>query len=95
MVDSSPQSLLHQSLEVLDKIGASPDDARDFRLQRKLLVGLSLMITAAAVIWSLIYLVFDEPIAASIPFLYAVFSLLSIIIFAFTRGYNPFRFSPS
>lgn len=93
MVDSSPQSLFHQSLEVLDKIGASPDDARDFRLQRKLLVGLSLMITAAAVIWSIIYLVFDEPIAASIPFLYAVFSLLSIIIFAFTRGYNPFRFS--
>lgn len=37
MVDSSSQSLLHQSLEVLDKIGASPDDARDFRLQRKLL----------------------------------------------------------
>ena len=37
MVDSSPQSLFHQSLEVLDKIGASPDDARDFRLQRKLL----------------------------------------------------------
>ena len=51
MIKGSAQRLLHQGLGVVDKIGASPDDACDFRLQKNLLVGTSLMVTVAAVIW--------------------------------------------
>ena len=84
MIKSSTQSLLLQGLGVVDRIGASKDDTRDFRLQKNLLVGTSLMITVAAIIWGMIYLTFDEPIAASIPLLYAGLSLFSVITFAFT-----------
>jgi len=93
MIKNSAQRLLYQGLGVVDKIGASPDDAREFRLQKNLLVGTSLMITLAAVIWGITYLIFDEPIAASIPLIYAALSLFSILTLGFTGRYYLFRFS--
>ena len=72
-------------------IGADPNDNEDIRLQKTLLVFSSLMIASLAIVWSSIYLVFREYLAASIPFTYATLSFLSIGWFAWTRHYAFFR----
>src|SRR5688572_15761288 len=43
--------------------------------------------------WGLMYMLFNEPLAAAIPFSYGIISLLSIIYFGQTRQYHFFRFS--
>jgi adenylate cyclase len=49
------------------------------------------MLAGAA--WGVMYILFREPLAGSIPLSYSFISLLSILNFAWTRQYNFFRFS--
>ena len=78
---------------VISKIGADPQDSDEVRLQKALLVNASLMFLVAAIIWGIIYLLFGKWRAGLIPLSYALVSLLSILIFAWTRRYHFFRFS--
>lgn len=43
--------------------------------------------------WGIMYLAFGEVRAGIIPISYSVFSLFSIMLFAFTRKFQLFRFS--
>src|SRR2546425_7871659 len=74
-------------------IGATPADTEHERLQRGLLVGLSLLISLLAVFWGLLYIVFGEPLGGAIPLTYTVLSLGSIVVFTLTRRYDWFRFT--
>src|SRR2546425_9507520 len=72
-------------------IGATPADTEHERLQRGLLVGLSLLISLLAVFWGLLYIVFGEPLGGAIPLTYTVVSLGSLVVFTMTRRYDWFR----
>jgi len=72
-------------------LGESPDDDEATRLQKTILLVTALSVTVSAVGWGLMYLVFDERLAASIPLSYFVFSLASILVFAKTCRFGPFR----
>jgi len=74
-------------------IGSSPTDTDDERLQKRLLIASTLMMASLAVVWGGLYLGFGEPVAASIPLVYAVASFASLAVFARVRGYALFRAS--
>ena len=67
------------------------DDSDDIRQQKSLLVAFSLLVLPAGIIWGAIYLVFDEPFAASIPLAYSVLSLTSTLLFVWTKKYEMYR----
>src|SRR5216684_6758227 len=74
-------------------IGATATDTEQERLQRGLLVGLSLFISLLAIFWGLAYIAFGEPLGGAIPLTYTVLSLLTIVAFTVTRRYDVFRFT--
>lgn len=86
-------NLLPRTLGFISRIGATPDETEDMRLQRNLLMLGTLMFIFAGALWGVTYMIFGEVLAGSIPFGYSVFSALSVVIFAFTRRYRFFRFS--
>jgi len=87
-------SLDFQSVtDLLARIGADPGDDADTRLQKALLVRGSLMFILAGALWGLAYIALGEPLAGYIPLSYALVSLLSVSLFAFTRRYLFFRTS--
>ena len=72
-------------------LGESPDDDEAIRLQKTILLVTALGVTVSAVGWGLMYLAFDERLAASIPLSYFVVSMASILVFAKTCRFGPFR----
>jgi len=80
-------------LALTGRIGSDPNDIDEVRLQKALLVGGSVMFIFAGALWGILYIIFGQPFAGSIPLGYAVVSLFSIIIFAFTHRYRFFRYS--
>src|SRR3989442_506059 len=74
-------------------IGATPADTEHERLQRGLLVGLSLLISLLAIFWGLASIVFGERLGGAIPLTYTVLSLLTIVMLTVTRRYDVFRFT--
>ena len=85
--------LTHALLVWVARIGADPSDDDEIRLQKSLLVICAVPFVFAGTAWGVMYLLFDEPLAAVIPLAYAVISLFSIIHFGLTRQYRFFRFS--
>ncbi len=82
-----------QAAEWFASIGITETDDDDRRLQKTLLVAFSAMISAAAVVWGLIYLSLGLAVSAAIPFSYSVLSVVSISLFARLRRYRLFRTS--
>jgi len=80
-------------IAALDRIGADSADDHDKRLQKALLVRASVMFIAAGAAWGVLYIIFAEPLAGAIPLGYAIFSALSVVVFAVTRRYEVFRLS--
>ena len=93
MIQSIWRSVFTYIARTLARVGATQDDSDEVRLQKTLLVTVAFTISLAALLWSTIYLVFNEPLAASIPFAYTTLCLLSIAVFGLTRRYDLFRFS--
>ena len=87
------QRLIQRTLPRIARIGSDPADDDDIRLQKSLLVLCAFPFMLAGFAWGLMYFFFGEPLAGTIPFSYAIFSLLSIFYFARTRQYAFFRFS--
>lgn len=75
---------------VLD-IGAVSTDSEDLALQKRMLVGASALVLVAAAMWSVIYAVLDEPLAAVIPGGYAVLTAMNLYLFSRTKRYRWFR----
>jgi guanylate cyclase len=72
-------------------IGADPHDSRDLLERKRLLVGISLMVLPAGVLWGALYWLFDEPSAALLPWLYTSASIVVLAIFARSRSFGFFR----
>lgn len=86
------RKLIEQAVSSIARIGSDPSDDDDIRLQKSLLV-CAIPFIFAGVMWSLMYILFNEPLAGAIPFSYSIVSLLSTIHFGWTRQYHFFRFS--
>jgi adenylate cyclase len=79
------------SLSSVLNIGAIASDSEDLALQKRMLVGASALVLVAAVVWSIIYALLDEPLAAVIPGGYAVITAVNLYFFSRTRRYRWFR----
>jgi signal transduction histidine kinase/CheY-like chemotaxis protein len=74
------------------QIGAAPADSGETRLRKKLLVASVFLILPAGLIWGAVYLLFGETTAGFLPLLYALLSLLNLLLFSRTHRYETFRF---
>jgi adenylate cyclase len=72
-------------------IGADPSDSEDIRLQKRMLVTATVLVLFPGAVWSVIYFVLDETIAALIPGGYALLSAINLGIFSVTKRYQAFR----
>lgn len=72
------------------RIGVEATDDEETRLRKLLLLLTASIVGALAVLWGALYWAFDEPIAAAIPWLYTVLSLVSVVLFAWRRSYRWF-----
>jgi len=86
------RSIIPRIFLFLSRIGADPNDSDDLRLQKTLVVGSTLMIIPAGIVWGVTYILFSEPLAALFPLIYVVRSLLSLGLFSIRHDYRAFRF---
>ncbi len=87
------QKLIQRILPSIARIGSDPNDDDDIRLQKSLLVVCAIPFIMAGAAWGVMYVLFDEPLAGSIPLSYSLISSLSVVYFSRTREYRFFRFS--
>ena len=80
-----------RSLSSLLELGATPNDSQNVRLQKRTLITTSLLGLAIGFGWGAIYLILGEPLAASIPGLYGVFTALNLVVFVRTKHFRVFR----
>ena len=78
---------------VVERIGQSDDDSDEVRLHKRVLVAGALMGIPVGIVWSAIYLSFDEPLAATIPVAYSLVSIAAVVHFGLTKRYYLFRVS--
>ncbi len=88
-----PQKSLQRIFTFIARIGATPGDDDDTRLQKSLLVLCAFPFMVAGVGWGLLYTLSGEPTAGAIPLSYSFISMLSIVNFGRTHEYRFFRFS--
>ncbi len=84
---------MRRLLPALLRIGADPRDDEDERLRKLLVLAAALMILPASLVWGAVYWIFGEPLAAAVPWSYAVIASVSIGILAVTRAYRWFAIS--
>jgi guanylate cyclase len=72
-------------------IGADPGDSRSLRERKELLVGVSLMVLPAGVLWGALYWWFGEPGAALLPWAYTAASVVFLAVFARTHSIELLR----
>jgi guanylate cyclase len=87
------KDLAERVLPLAGTIGIDPDDSDEMRLRKTLLVLGSFMFIAAGMLWGILYFSFGEFIAGSIPFGYAIFSSLSVVVFHLTHRHRLFLFT--
>ncbi|MBI3943050.1 MAG: adenylate/guanylate cyclase domain-containing protein [Chloroflexi bacterium] len=85
--------MVHKFLQFTYRMGSTPGESEDVRLQKSLLVTGSLMFIPVGFVWGAIYLIFGEPLGALVPICYSCISLLSFIIYDITHRYAFFLFS--
>ena len=78
-------------LKRVERIGIVESDSPGERIRKTVLAAFAIIVGGAAVAWGVIYVVYDEKLAGSIPLLYATGSFLSVAVFAVTMpvGFDP------
>lgn len=81
---------LNRMLGSFTGIGARPGDSDELRLQKSLLTAGSLLILPATLIWGVLFLVYDEPLAGVITLVYAAVTVLGLLYLATTGRHELF-----
>jgi guanylate cyclase len=68
-------------------LGADPADSHDERARKAFLVGVTVGVLPAGIIWGALYWGLGEHTAALFPWTYSVLSLLSLVVFARIRSF--------
>lgn len=87
------EDFIKRALSLVVNVGTDPNDSDNVRLQKSSLVLGSVMFIFAGALWGILYFIFGEWVAGTIPLSYAIVSFLSIIVFHLTRRYRFFVFS--
>jgi adenylate cyclase len=87
------QKLIQRTLPWMARIGVDPADSDEMRLQKSLLVLGSFMFIAAGTLWGILYFLFGQFVAGSIPLSYAIVSSFIVLVFHLTRRYRFFLFT--
>jgi guanylate cyclase len=72
---------------LLSRIGADPEDDRELRQKKSLLVLLAVLILPVSVVWGSVYLAIGSPVGI-VPFIYFAISIGSLVLFARTRNFR-------
>jgi guanylate cyclase len=80
-------------VNLIERVGDNADDTLELRIQKRVLVAVSAVVGSIGLLWGALYLAFDEPLAASIPWTYALCVGASLAGFAATGRYRVFRFT--
>ena len=75
----------------LRRLGVDPSDSADLRARKRMLVLTTVLVQPAGLAWGFLYWLFDERVAALIPWAYVPLSLLTLAVFARTRNFALFR----
>jgi guanylate cyclase len=78
-------------LDRLLSIGADPRDTADERFQKRLLVGVALIILPVAFLWGCLYWLVGERAVALTPWAYFTGSVISLVVFARTKNFASLR----
>jgi len=81
------------TLSSLLDTGALPGDSEDLRLQKRMLMTLSLLGLLIGFGWGAVYWMLGEPTAAVIPGLYGFLTAANIVVYRQTKRYRLFRFT--
>ncbi len=81
------------SLSSLLDIGALPDDSKDLRLQKRMLMTVALLGLFVGFGWGTVYWILGETTAALIPGSYGVLTAVNILVYRSTKRYKVFRFT--
>ena len=73
-------------------IGVAEDDDEDLATSNSTLTLFSMVVSALAFAWVITYFVVGRPLAASIPLLYQVGSITTLVVIARTKRFNVLRF---
>lgn len=82
---------MRRVFDAIGRLGSDPADGEELARAKRFLVLTALLVDALAVFWVLLYWLYDEGLAASIPATYIVFSLASIAVFSRTGSFPWFR----
>ncbi len=74
-------------------MGVIDDEDEQVRLQKSVLVVTAMWIGRAALIWGLIYYIYGEYLAGSIPISYSILTLLSFQLFKASKNFRFFSFT--
>ncbi len=80
-------------LSKVEKMGVIDDEDEQVRLQKSVLVVTAMWIGRAAVIWGIIYYIYGEYLAGSIPISYSVLTLLSFQLLKSSKNFRFFSFT--
>jgi len=75
----------------LRRLGVAPSDPADVRARKSMLVLTAVLVLPAGLAWGALYWLFDERVAALIPWSYVPLTLLNLAVFARTRILVLFR----
>ena len=82
---------LDELIAAAARVGVLPGDGDDVRLRKATMLLSSVLFITAGLLWGVVYLLLDRPVAAAIPLGYSLLSALSVAIFVTTRRYRFFR----
>jgi len=77
----------------ITRIGTRPEDDEETRLKKKTFMSISSMVSIFAVGWGTYYIIYNEPLAGSIPMFYSFFSFITMGVLAKNLKFRFFRFS--
>ncbi len=75
-------------LSKVEKMGLIDDEDEHVRLQKSVLVVTAMWIGRAALIWGLIYYLYGEYVAGSIPISYSIITLLSFQLWKASKNFK-------
>lgn len=82
------RKLLERILPWMARIGYDENDSDESRLQKTMMALGSLMFTTAGGLWGILYFLLGEKAASAIPLGYTLISILSVLVFHWTRWYK-------
>jgi len=84
-------SMLQDWAQRLRTAGIEGDDPEDLRLKKSLLMFAMGLTTIAPVVWLVIYSALGAKVSATVPFVYQLVSLSTLVLYLATRNFDLFR----